>query len=147
MTNVDLSALTGPVLVTVGYVLFWYYLLFIVQRGTKYRLQARYAKEGKTFDRYFGQDEEMLAADRAVGNTHEQMGPFLLSLWLCAIFGSAIVATWAGAGYIGLRIVYPTLLGSRLSKIQSKRVYLVTLPSYTLVLGMLGVTVWGVLTV
>lgn len=145
MTTLDLSTLTGPVLVTVGYVLFWYYLLFIVQRGAKYRLRDRYAAEGKTFDRYFGQDEEMLAADRSVANTHEQMVPFLLALWLCAVFGSPVFATWAGAAYVALRIFYPILLGRRLSKIQSKRVYVVTLPSYALVLGMLGVAVRGVL--
>lgn len=30
----------------------------------------------------------MLAVDRAVTNTHEQMGPFLVSLWLLAVYAS-----------------------------------------------------------
>lgn len=116
-------------------------LLFVVQRGAKYRLQARYKSEGKVFDRYFGQDAEMLAVDRVVGNTLEQMGPFLASFWLYAVFVSPRVATVLGSAYIVLRALYPVLLGRRLSKMQSKRVYVVTIPSYAIVLGMFGMTV------
>ena len=78
----------GSLLVTTAYFVLWYYLLFVLQRGTKYRLKKEYEAEGKVFDRYFGQDEEMLAADRAVINTQEQMVPFLVSLWLHATFVS-----------------------------------------------------------
>ena len=90
----DRAPLHGPVIVTVAYFLLWYWFLFGLQARTKYRLKARYEKEGKVFDRYFGQDEEMLAVDRTVANTQEQMGPFLVSLWLFAIFGSSTHATW-----------------------------------------------------
>jgi hypothetical protein len=69
----DLAQLRGPVVVTVAYFVFWYSLLFGLQTRTKYRLKARYEKRGEVFDRYFGQDEEMLAVDRVVGNTHEQI--------------------------------------------------------------------------
>lgn len=141
----NLSHFTGPVVVTVVYFVLWYYLLLIVQRGTKYRLKDRYAKQGKTFDRYFGQDPEMLAADRAVINTQEQMLPFLAGLWLHACFYSIGSATIAGFAYVILRSMYPVLLGKKLSKIQSKRVYAVTLPSYLLVFYLLGGAVWGVL--
>ena len=75
----------------------WYYLLLILQRGTKYRLQREYQARGEVFDRYYGQDEEMLAADRAVINTQEQMLPFLAGLWLHAVFVSGPTATWHGA--------------------------------------------------
>ena len=68
----------------------------MVQRGTKYRLREKYELKGEEFDRYFGQDIEMLAADRVVINTHEQMVPFLVSLWLHSIFVSPSFATACG---------------------------------------------------
>ncbi len=141
----DLTQLHGPVVVTAAYFLLWYSLLFGLQTRTKYRLKARYEKDGKVFDRYFGQDEEMLAVDRAVANTHEQMGPFLVSLWLFAIFVSPRHATWLGAAYVALRAIYPFLLGKRVSKVQSRRVALVTFPCYAIVLTMLGGAAWAAL--
>jgi hypothetical protein len=139
----DLSQLHGPVIVTVAYFLLWYCLLLGLQSRTKYRLKALYAEQGRVFDRYFGQDEEMLAADRAVANTHEQMGPFLASLWLFAVFSSPTHATWLGAAYLVLRALYPLLLGKRVSKTQSKRVAFVTFPSYAIILTMLGGAAWA----
>jgi hypothetical protein len=141
----SLEHLQGPVVVTVVYFLFGYSLLFGLQSRTKYRLKALYAQEDEVFDRYFGQDEEMLAVDRVVANTHEQMGPFLASLWLYAIFGSPHFATWLGGAYILLRGIYPLLLGRRVSKTQSKRVTLVTFPSYAIVFFMLGSAAWNAL--
>jgi hypothetical protein len=141
----DLTQLHGPVVVTVAYFLFWYSLLFGLQTRTKYRLKARYARDGKVFDRYFGQDEEMLAVDRVVANTHEQMGPFLVALWLFAIFASPTYATWLGTAYIVLRGVYPLLLGKRVSKTQAKQVALVTFPCYAIVFAMLGGAAWAAL--
>ena len=135
----------GPLLVTVAYVVFWYCLLIGVQRKTKYRLHREYAARGAVFDRYFGQDPHMLAADRAVLNTHEQMVPFLAALWMCALFVSPRVATVLGTAYIALRSFYPRLLGTRLANMQPKRVYFVTLPCYGIVFYMLGATVWAVL--
>lgn len=135
----------GPLLITVAYVVFWYYLLIGVQRKTKYRLHREYAAEGKVFDRYFGQDPQMLAADRAVLNTQEQMVPFLAALWMCALFVSPWIATVLGAAYIALRCGYPRLLGARLSNMQPKRVYFVTLPCYGIIFFMLGATAWAVL--
>lgn len=134
----DLALLRGPLAVTVAYFLLWYSLLLGLQTRTKYRLKARYQAEGKVFDRYFGQDEEMLAADRAVSNTHEQMVPFLVSLWAFALFASPTHATWLGGAYVVLRALYPLLLGRRVSKVQSKRVAFVTFPCYGIVFGMLG---------
>jgi MAPEG family len=139
----DSGELRGPLVVTVAYLLLWYCLLFGLQTRTKYRLKARYQKEGKVFDRYFGQDEEMLAADRAVANTQEQMVPFLVSLWLFAIFASPANATWLGAVYVALRTAYPFLLGERVSKVQSKRVAFVTFPCYAIVFAMLGGAAMG----
>lgn len=139
----DPAKLHGPLLVTVAYFALWYSFLFGLQTRTKYRLKARYEQEGKVFDRYFGQDPEMLAVDRVVANTLEQMGPFLASLWLFAIFASPTIATWLGATYVALRGVYPFLLGKQVSKVQSKRVALVTFPCYAIVLTMLGAAGWA----
>ena len=132
-------------MVSVAYMGPWYYLLLGLQRGTKYRRKAEYEAQGKVFDRYFGQDDQMLSADRAVTNTHEQMGPFLVSLWLCAVFYSASFATALGAAYVVLRAAYPRALGRRVSKMNPKRVAFVTTPCYAIVFTMLGCTLWAVL--
>ncbi len=132
------STYTGPILVTVAYFGLWYALLLGLQRGTKYALQREYAARGEVFDRYFGQDGRMLAADRAVINTHEQMGPFLTSLWLHAVFVSPLSATILGGVYVALRTAYPFLLGRNLSKTQSKRVFAVTGPAYLIVFYLMG---------
>ena len=134
---------SGPIVITVGYFALWYYLLLFYQRGTKYRLNAEYKKQEKVFDRYFGQDEQMLAADRVIINTQEQMVPFLFSLWLHAIYVSSTVATVLGAFYIILRGLYPLLMGKSISKIQPKRVYYVTLPCYLIIFYFLGALLWA----
>lgn len=143
--EVDLVVFRGPILVTALYFGLWYYLLLSLQRGTKYALVAEYAARGEVFDRYFGQDGRMLAADRAVANTHEQMVPFLASMWLHGVFVSVAHATVLGAIYVALRAVYPKLLGRSLSKTQSKRVFFVTGPCYGIVFFLFGRTVYAAL--
>jgi hypothetical protein len=44
---------------------------------TKSRLVAGYQSRGEKFDRYFGQDREMLASDRTQLNRLEHMPVFL----------------------------------------------------------------------
>lgn len=142
---VDLDAFTGPIVVTAAYFVLWYVLLFR-QTRTKYRLRAAYAARGESFDRYFGQDRQMLAVDRAVANTQEQMVPFLFALWLHAAVVSVPVATALGSAYVVCRTLYPVLLGSELDKTQSKRVLIATGPAYLIVYFLLGSTVWVALT-
>ncbi|TNE85058.1 MAG: MAPEG family protein [Deltaproteobacteria bacterium] len=134
----QLVAYRAPIVVTALYFGLWYGLLLGLQRGTKYKLIAEYAARGETFDRYFGQDGRMLAADRAVANTHEQMGPFLVAMWLHAVFVSPTQAAGLGLAYVLLRSAYPLLLGSNLSKTQSKRVFAVTGPCYAIVFYLLA---------
>jgi hypothetical protein len=133
----------GPILVTALSFGLWYYLLLGLQRGTKYKLRDEYAARGEEFDRYFGQDGRMLAVDRIVGNTQEQMVPFLLSMWLHAAFVSPARASVLGLAYVILRATYPFLLGSSLSKTQSKRVFFVTGPCYGIIFYLLGSTVFA----
>lgn len=142
--QLDIHELKGPVLVTVGYICLWYFLLCL-QVKTKFRLIKKYKREKKKFDRYFGQDNEMLAADRSVSNTQEQMIPFLVSLWLCALFSSPVVATWSGTTYIGLRLFYPFLIGRKITRLISPKVFFVTFPSYLVIFYMLGRVVWKAL--
>jgi hypothetical protein len=119
----------------------WYALLFGLQTRTKYRLRREYSARGEVFDRYRSADPEMLKADRAVQNTHEQMVPFLVSLWMFALVVSPRVATVLGGVYVALRAIYPFLLGARIEQVQPRRVAFVTIPSYGLVAGMLGMAV------
>lgn len=142
----DLALFKGPIVVTAVYFGLWYYLLLGLQRGTKYKLKAEYAARGEEFDRYFGQDARMLAADRAVINTQEQMVPFLAGMWLHAVIVSPVHAAWLGAAYTALRAAYPVLLGRSVSKINARQVFLATGPAYGIVFYMLASSVYFTLT-
>lgn len=134
----DAAALRGPITVTAAYFVLWYAMLFGLQTRTKYRLRREYAARGEVFDRYRSMDPEMMRGDRAVQNTHEQMGPFLTSMWMYAAFVSPDSATWLGTTYVALRAAYPLLLGPRVEQVQPKRVAFVTLPCYAIIAWMLG---------
>ena len=141
MSHNEVAALRGPIAVTALYFALWYALLFGLQTRTKYRLRREYAARGLEFDRYRSGDPEMLKADRAVQNTHEQMVPFLVSMWMYAIFVSPEVAAGLGGAYVALRAVYPFLLGPRIDQLQPRRVAFVTFPCYGIVAWMLGSSV------
>jgi hypothetical protein len=81
---------------------------------TKFYVYFQEKKESKkpnevnfTKVRYFSTNPLILAADRTVGNCLEQMVPFLVSLWLHAIFISTETATQYGIAYVGARAFYP----------------------------------------
>jgi hypothetical protein len=120
----------GPLLVTVGYVV-WYYVMISNQLRVRTRLRRAYRARGETFDRYFSMDREMLAADRYVGNMLEHMPVFLLLLWLNAIFVGPRGATIAGAAYLAARIVYPFLMGGQLGRGVPTRILFATVIGYT----------------
>ena len=122
----------GPLLVTVAYVV-WYYLMITNQLRVRTRLKRAYRARGEKFDRYFGEDREMLAADRYVGNTLEHMPTFLLLLWLNVIFVDPLGATIAGAVYLGSRILYPFMMGQRLGAGIPSRILFATVVGYTVV--------------
>lgn len=48
-----------------------------------------------------------LTLDRTVGNTMEQAIPFLLGLWMSAVFSSPHIAAKFGWMYIASRLIYP----------------------------------------
>lgn len=121
--------LAGPLLVTVAYLIV-YYGMIGYQVMVKTRLRRAYRARGETFDRYFGGDREMLAADRYVGNMLEQMPAFLLLLWLNAVFVGPRGAALAGAAYVLSRLVYPLLMGRRLGEGVRERIMFATLLGY-----------------
>ncbi|HEY7370600.1 MAG TPA: MAPEG family protein [Polyangia bacterium] len=122
----------GPLLITVAYVVL-YYLMFVNQLRVRLRLRRAYRARGETFDRYFGADREMLAADRTVGNMLEHMPAFLALLWLNAMFVDPRSATVAGAVYLGSRIVYPFLMGARLGRGVPTRILFATVAGYLVI--------------
>lgn len=126
---VDIAPYTGPVVVTLAYVLVYYgFVLRIL--GVKTRLNREYTARGERLDRYFGQDRELLAADRLQLNTLEHMGPFLSLLWLNAVFVGPRGATAAGAVYVLARAVYPFVMGGRLGRSVRGPILLSTVPGY-----------------
>jgi len=127
--RIPMDGFEGPVLVTVIYVLLYYATQIHILR-TKGRLRKAYAERDETFDRYFGQDREMLAADRVQLNMLEHMPVFLVLLWLHAVFVSPFSATVAGGIYTALRGAYPFVLGGRLGRGVKSAIMAVTFPSY-----------------
>lgn len=134
MPSMDQSALSaqrfaGPLLVTVAYVVV-YYLMIVNQLLVKTRLRRAYRARGASFDRYFGADREMLAADRYVGNTLEHMPAFLSLLWLNATFVGPRGAALAGSAYVVSRVVYPLMMGRHLGKGVPARIMFATVIGY-----------------
>lgn len=122
----------GPLLVTVAYVVL-YYVMITNQLRVRIRLRRAYRARGEAFDRYFGADREMLAADRTVGNMLEHMPAFLLLLWLNAIFVDPRSATFAGGAYLGARILYPFLMGRQLGRGVPTRILFATVVGYLVI--------------
>lgn len=135
---------SGPILLTVAYLLVYYALQINVAR-TKARLHRAYRGRGEKFDRYFGQDREMLAADRAQLNVLEHMGPFLALLWLHALFVGPFGATVAGAVYVAVRVIHPFALGGTLARDIRPSILVVTTPGYLVLAYLAGAVVWRVL--
>lgn len=138
-TGMNLDAAAGPIWVTVAYIGLYYLFLLHILR-VKIRLHREYQERGETFDRYFSQDREMLAADRTQLNMLEQMPAFLCALWLHALFVSPVTATLAGAAYTAMRAIYPLLLAGKMGREVPFRLFVVTMPSYA-VIGYLLITV------
>ena len=137
----DAGPFAGPLVVTLLYVTLYYGTIFRISR-TKPRLMREYRERGEKFDRYFSQDREMLAADRAQLNLLEHMPIFVCLLWLHAVFVSPTTATWGGAVYVAARVVHPFLIGSRLGREVRQSILLATIPGYlALAFLMVGIVI------
>ena len=124
---------TYPILITIFY-FFIYYGFYLNQVLVKLSLFKEYKSRGEKFDRYFGQDPKMLAADRPQLNTLEQMPIFLWSFWLNAIFVDTKTTSILGAIYCFSRILYPILMGRVLKRTFSKKIFLSTFTGYFVIL-------------
>ena len=142
MNTADIARYAGPVAVTLCYLLLYYAFMGHVAR-VKARLSRSYAEQGKKFDRYFGEDREMLAADRVQLNTLEQMPPFLVLLWLNATFVSPSSAAAAGWIYVISRALYPVLMGRRLGRGIRARQLASTVPGYLVLIYYMGTLGWA----
>ena len=125
----DPSPYAGPLVVTLIYLALYYAFQLRIMR-VKSALRQQYEARGERFDRYFGQDREMLAADRAQLNMLEHMPPFLALLWLHAAFVSPGSATLAGVIYVAARIAHPVVMGSKLGRGVRLTILFATLPGY-----------------
>ena len=101
--------------ITFAYVLMYYGFIIgqVVCTYLSYFKAKRNAKGGEKISmiqtKYETKDILKLTGDRAVGNTLEQMVPFLSGLWVCAVFVSVQEASWWGWMYVITRAVYPFL--------------------------------------
>ena len=137
----DITAQTGPIAVTITYVLIYYATQINLLR-VKARLEGEYKARGEKFDRYFGQDRQLLAADRMQLNMLEHMPPFLVLLWLNAVYVSSFGATVAGGIYVASRVVYPVMIGAKLGRNMSPNIMLATGPGYGVLIYFAGALIW-----
>ena len=137
--NTFATTYTNVIWVSLALVLV-YYAIMTYGLVVKLRLVKRCKAAGERFDRYGGHYPELLAADRMQLNTLEHMPPFLLLLWLNALVVGPETATLWGGLYVLLRALYPFFLGIRLRRGFRSRVFLITFPSYGLMI-LLGVQV------
>lgn len=133
---------TGPVVVTLLYVAIYYGFQLNVLR-VKTSLEREYSARGEKFDRYFGQDRTLLAADRIQLNMLEHMGPFLVLLWANAVFVSPWSATVVGAVYLASRVLYPFAMGSRMGRSPRAIILAATVPGYGVIAWYAGALVWA----
>jgi len=131
-TTLDIGHHAGPICITVAYLVL-YYAFQINIMLVKIRLYREYAARGETFDRYFGQDRHMLAADRQQLNMLEHMPPFLALMWLVALFVGPVWATAGGGVYLAARLAYPFVMGSRLGRGVRTSILFATLPGYLVI--------------
>lgn len=143
--TLDIASQAGPIVVTVAYVLVYYGTQINIAR-LKPQLEREYRDRGEKFDRYFGQDRRMLAADRVQLNMLEHMPPFLVLMWLHAVFLSPTTATIAGSVYLAARVAYPLLVGTRLGRSIRAKVLLATVPGYLVIAYLAGTLLYGALT-
>jgi MAPEG family len=131
----------GPLVVTLVYIGI-YYAKIGNQAFVKIRLARVYQERGERFDRYFTTDRTMLAADRYVGNMLEQMPPFLVLLWLNAVFIDPRSATIAGSVYLVSRAAYPFFMGRELGRGVPNRILVATVAGYVVIAYFSARLIW-----
>lgn len=131
--TVDTAAFGSVLGATVGYFLLYYVFVINCSR-VRHALIKEYKAAGKKFDRYFGQDKKMLQADRTQLNMLEQMPPFVVTLWLYAVFVDAGTAGFLGWVYVASRALYPIVTATIASSGRLSALVLVsTIPNYLVI--------------
>ncbi len=143
--GLDLHDHIGPVVITLLYVGLYYGFQVNVLRVKTVLTRAATAR-GERFDRYFGDDRTMLAADRMQLNMLEHMGPFLVLFWLNAVFVDGPWTTVAGGVYVAARAIYPFMLGGRLGRGIPGKVLVATVPGYAVLTYLCGALVAAMFT-
>lgn len=141
--TMDYRVFVGPLKVSLSYI-GMYYMFIIGQVVSTYYIYNREKKNSKEKVsllqiRYNSNDPLKLTADRAVGNTLEQMIPFLSGLWICAVFVSPSEAANLGWIYVATRAIYPPLF-----YLNGAWRLIATVPNY-IVIGMLWFKVYSLL--
>lgn len=140
----DPTPYAGPLIVTLVYLLLYYVFMTQVAR-VKGAVAKEWKDRGEKFDRYRSGDPKMLAADRIQLNVLEHMPPFLVLLWLNAVFVGTTSATIAGAVYVAARVSYPFMMGPKLGRGIKAKVMIATVPGYLVIAWYVGALVWALL--
>ena len=125
----DIETYKSPIWVTLTYCFVYYGFLLNIAR-TRVSMHKKYSAEGKKFDRYFGQDRNMLAADRIQLNMLEQMPIFLVTFWLYVVFVSPSTGAILGWVYTIARALYPFMIGNRMGRDIPMKVLISTVIGY-----------------
>jgi len=104
---VPMDGYEGVVLVTVCYVIMYYWFM-----GQQVMAKVLREKQGK-FSRYTATDQLWIFSDRCFLNTVEQSPMFLTLLWLNAIFIDAQTTAKLGAFYLVMRMAFPFFWASK----------------------------------
>ena len=135
------SDLKPVITVTVAYVVLYYIFLYL-QSGSKFYLYFKaLSKDPKaSYAKVKYGNTELLArtTDRTAGNMIEQSIPFLISLWLCAIFDSPDYAAKLGWFWLAFRAIYPIAFYNGFWVLAS------TVPGYMLIVMLLYPVVVGI---
>lgn len=124
-----------PVIGTTAGFLALYYAFLYAQATTKFYMyfkeKAKNPKASLTKIRYASTDLLALTVDRTSGNMVEQAIPFLVSLWLHALFVSPTGAATLGWLWLLFRSIYPFVFYKR-----GAWLLLSTIPGYVLIFAL-----------
>mmetsp|Transcript_46084 Transcript_46084/g.99850 ORF Transcript_46084/g.99850 Transcript_46084/m.99850 type:complete len:142 (+) Transcript_46084:2-427(+) len=127
------SEFAGTVFVTFAYLLL-YYVFITFQALAVFKAGAAAKKAGEKFQRYYNASNPLvLKWDRAVGNMHEQMGPFLTTLWLYSRFVDPIWGARLGWVYVAGRATWPILYQNTWIGKPRIKILLSTVPNYGII--------------
>lgn len=145
------SQFRGPCVVTVAYFVV-YYAFMVLQLNTRgeaverARRSGRVIPAGKTFSTDVAEDSGARMGERVFLNTLEQMGAFLVSLWMCAAFVCPSMATTLSTIALAFRLLMPIFWSQGPAGAWNIRVEISTQPYYACIMGELGaVLVWALL--